>query len=198
MGTSAPIMDNSNILIQYANVFIPLAISIVGGIISFVVMKEKVKNLVDDVKELKSEVKSLTKQMAINDTKLDERTSPTAALTKRKSPISLSTTGEDLLKRSGADAFVLNNKDDLVKKIKDKNPKSAYDVQEFAKEVVESLRNDERILSLKDYAFKEGLELDSIFIVMSIYLRDIALPLLGYTPQDVDSSDPERKEVANV
>ena len=56
MSTSTQtIMDNSNVLIQYANVFIPLAISIVGGIISFFVLKEKVKNLVDDVKELKTD-----------------------------------------------------------------------------------------------------------------------------------------------
>lgn len=152
--------------------------------------------MVDDLKKDVGKLEDKMEQMSIKvtqcETKIDERTKSYAStLTEAKSPIGLSEAGENLLKRSGSDAFVLNNQRELVEKIKDKNPKSAYDVQEFAKEVVESLADDLRFIPFKNFVFKEGIGLDPIFIVMSIYLRDIALSLLGYKPEDVDHSTPK-------
>ena len=156
--------------------------------------EEKVNTLETKVTTLESEVKELNKKLVECSTKVDERTqSYAASLTKRKSPVSLTDRGESLLKRSEADKFVLENQGELVEKIKERHPKSAYDVQIYAKEVVESLQNEDRFTKFKDFAFKEGIELDAIFIVMSIFLRDIAFPLLGYTPQQLDEHDPEKK-----
>lgn len=154
---------------------------------------QKVDDLKEDVEKMNNEIKEMSKEITKCSIKIEERTqSYSALLTKKKSPISLTETGEDLLKRSGSDAFVLNNKDELLEKIKNKNPKSAYDVQEFAKIVIQSLVEDEKFIPFKDFVFKEGIELDAIFIVMGIYLRDIALPLLGYKPEDIDNSDPKQ------
>lgn len=114
----------------------------------------------------------------------------TKTLTRSKSPIGLTEKGDDLLKRSSADAFVLQHKNELVKKIKDQKPPTAYDVQEMARQIVESLKDDVRFKPFKDFVYTEGIDLEPIFIVMSIYLRDIALAELGFKPEDIDKSDP--------
>ncbi|OGH93225.1 MAG: hypothetical protein A2563_01300 [Candidatus Magasanikbacteria bacterium RIFOXYD1_FULL_40_23] len=151
--------------------------------------------IADDLKakvgEIEKEIKLLTTNITQCSTKIDERTlSAATALTKRKSPISLTDFGDALLKKSGSDKFVLENQSELVEKIKVTNPKSAYDVQEASKKVIKDMVDEDKFISLKDYAFKEGIELENIILVMSIFLRDVALPLLGYKPEDIDKDDP--------
>ena len=150
-----------------------------------------VDTLEKNVERVEGEIKAMSTKITQCETKIDERTQwLSSKLTRTKSPISLSEFGEGLLKRSGSDAFVLMNQEELVQQIRDRNPKSAYDIQEFSKTVVKSLADEERFIPFKDFAFKEGVDLDAIFIVMSLYLRDIALPLLDYKPEDVDQSTP--------
>lgn len=156
---------------------------------------QKIDYLYKDGEDLKTDIKDLIKRITICETKIEERTQNLAAtLTKRKSPISLSEKGEEMLIKSGANKFVLDNLQELVKKIKEKDPKSAYDVQEISKDVIKSMTADDKFIPLKDYVYKEGIELDAIIIVMSIFLRDQALPLLNYKPEDVDKSDPAMKQ----
>lgn len=159
----------------------------------------KYTQIVDDLKkevsELKKEVKELSKDLTTCSTIVDERTNrgtDSSSYTKRKSPLALNEKGEDLLKKSGIDKFVLENKDELVEKIKKINPKTAYDVQSSARKVVESLAGDDRFIPFKNFAFNEGLDIDIIFTIMSIYFRDIALPLLGFQYDQIDKSDPAK------
>lgn len=168
----------------------------IGGAAIFLgVYKHKIDNLEKTVDSLEKEVKQTSHDLTEVSTKLDERTiSYSSRLTKRKSPISLSDIGEELLKKSHADQFILEYKDELVQKIREMNPKTAYDVQVDAKKVVESLQNDEQIIPFKDFAFKEGIDLGDVFIVMGIELRDVALPLLGFKVDDIDKHDPEYKQ----
>ena len=155
---------------------------------------QTVDDLKTKVSALEKDIKEHSNKLTECSTKIDERTQSYAStLTKRKSPVSLNEKGEALLKESGSDKFILENKDEFVEKIKNKNPHSAYDIQEYADEVISTLKNHERIIPFKDYAYKEGLDLEqSIFIVMGLYLRDIALSLLGYKPEDIDKSDPAK------
>lgn len=176
---------------------ISLFLGILGGWGAVGFRLGKYAQRVDDFKErittVEREMKNLSTKIVECITKIDERTSSYAGtLLERKSPITLSEEGSNLLKRSGADKFVLEHKDELVEKIKDKNPKSAYDVQELANKVVETLADDERIIDLKNFAFQERINISVIFMVMGIYLRDIALAVLGYKPEDVDQSDPHQ------
>jgi len=115
-------------------------------------------------------------------------------LTKSKSPISLTERGYDLLQKSGGQAWISQYRDELIKAIQQKNPLSAYDVQEYAKEVLKSLvtMSDPRLKPLKDYAYAQGIELDDIITVMGIHLRDEAMPLFPtYKVADIpDGSSP--------
>lgn len=110
------------------------------------------------------------------------------------SPIKLTPKGKELLHESGSDDFVNKYKDELIKKVRDKNPKTAYDVQIIARDVVENLRDDDRFSNFKDFVYKKGMPLEPIFIVMGIYLRDIALDPLGFKIEDIDNHDPAKKQ----
>lgn len=186
--------------ISVTNLIISVISIILSAIVGFLAAahklgkyEEKVNSLETKVNGLESDVKVMSTKLTECSTKIDERTQSYAStLTKRKSPVSLTDKGEELLKKSAGDAFILENQEELVGKIRDKAPKSAYDIQIFSRDVIESLQNEDRFTKFKDYAFKEGLDLEALFIVMSIYLRDIALPLLGFRQEEIDLDDPEK------
>jgi predicted RNase H-like nuclease (RuvC/YqgF family) len=182
-------------VVAVINLVIGFIAGFVGVAIAIGEYKNRVKSLEDKIEKLDKEVKQNSTDLTEYKTKLEERTaSYSSRLTKRKSPVSLTEIGEDLLKRSGSDKFVTDNKNELIEKIKYLKPQTAYDVQIDAKSVVEALRDEERFKTFKDYAFKEGIELEDIFIVMSIFLRDLALPELGFNPEDIDKHDPKKQK----
>ncbi len=175
-----------------------VAAAAIGALAGFFGASIRVGQYIQKVDDLKDRMDKA--EVNINDnkcktievaTKLEERTgwSP-AALTRRKSPLSLSEKGEELLQKSGADKFVSDHTKELVDAIKSKNPKTAYDVQTISKEVVEKLKDREDFIPFKNFAFREGLELEPIFIVMSIFLRDVALPFLNFKYDGLDKTDP--------
>ncbi len=148
---------------------------------------ERIESLTRRVDEAEKEIKATHHELIECRTKLDERTQTSPAkYAKRSSPMKLTPDGESLLKRSGGDVFIASNKDELVGILRDTNPKSAYDVQENAKKVFEKIQNEDRFIPFKNFAFKEGLDLDIIFLVLGLHLRDIAMPLLGFKMEDLD------------
>lgn len=111
-------------------------------------------------------------------------------ITQRNSPISLNERGTKLLNESTANEFVDKNLQELVEKIRIAGAANAYDIQETAKTVVQSYRNDIRFLPLKNFAFEQGIDLNIIEVATAIYLRDKTLPQFGFTPDDVDGTTP--------
>lgn len=175
---------------------------VTGGLSGFLVFiykmgkyTEKVDRLEGDRDSQDERIRNLDRKIIACETRLEERKDIGAYLQKRKSPISLSSKGKELLEKSEGKKFIDDDKKNLIKKIKDRNPKSPYDVQELAKEIVSSLKNEEKFTPLKNYAFKEGLSLDVIITVMSVYLRDLAIPEFGYKIEDINNSikEPEHR-----
>jgi hypothetical protein len=111
---------------------------------------------------------------------------------KRKSPVALTEFGQTLLENIDGKKYILDNKDKFTKAIQAKKPKSAYDVQEYARAVIEGLQHSDDFTPFKDYAYKEGYELEFIITALSIFLRDTALPVLGFTAKQLDESDPNK------
>jgi hypothetical protein len=188
---------NQSIVPQIVTIVISIVLSAAAGFFSAVYKSGKYIQIIEDLKERvaknEEELKNQNKLLIECSIKIEERTSSASSFyTKRKSPVSLNDKGEELLKKSGADKFVLQNEQELIQKIKEQNPKTAFDVQEISKKVVESLANDERFNTFKDFVYKEGINLEPIFTVMSIYLRDIALPLLGFDYTQIDKTDPSQ------
>ena len=124
------------------------------------------------------------------ETRIEERGNK--GLAKNKSPIDLTEKGLDLLRESGGQEWIITNRLELIKAIKDKNPTSAYDVQEYSKEVLKDIvaKNDPKLKPLKDYAYAKGISLDDIIFVMSIHLRNEAMPeFKGYNVADIHDND---------
>jgi hypothetical protein len=97
-----------------------------------------------------------------------------------KSPLSLTDKGKLVLYESDGHNFIEKNKQALLDEIKSKIPKTAYDVQTYSEEVIKEKSNQESFNSIKNYAFKEGIELGIIIKIMGIYLRDFALSDNGF------------------
>ena len=163
------------------NIGTPILLSLLfggaGAYIGFVRLQERVKTLEGKVKEHGEDGKKMSEKVVECCTRIDERGNK--GLTKSRSPISLTERGYDLLQKSGGQAWISQYRDELIKAIQQKNPQSAYDVQEYAKEVLKGFvaLNDTRLKPLKDFAYSEGIELDDILTVMGIHLRDEAMPL---------------------
>ena len=193
------LLADSTTTIGWLQIVVPtgvsLLVALIGGWAVVAKYQQKIDDAKEDIKELKKEVGDLKVKHTEVATKLEERTgSAEAKVLKRKSPVSLNDYGEKILKESTGDSFVINNLDNLVEKIKRKNPGSAYDVQVYAKDVISEVSSEDRFVPIKDYAFKEGLDLEVLVVVMGVYLRDLALSRLGFKPEDLDATDPTKKK----
>jgi hypothetical protein len=74
-----------NVFADYANVFIPLAVSLITGIATFFVYREKVSRLEKDVGKLHDEVRDIRDKVIACETSLKEReplTKPNFVLSK--------------------------------------------------------------------------------------------------------------------
>lgn len=141
---------------------------------------EKQDNKIDDLKDRVSRLEGgLERDRANSD-----------PYTQRQSPLSLTDKGKALLLDSGGNKYLEENMSDLIEEIKARSPKSAYDVQEYAKNVIDSHTDDDAFVPLKDYLFNEGLKLEDLINVLGVALRDAAFPVLGFTVEEVDESDP--------
>ena len=179
-------MVTMDVFAEYANVIIPLAVSLVTGVATFFVYREKVSRLEKDVGKLHDEVRDIRDKVIACETSLRER----EPLTKRKSPISLSERGRRVLEDSGGRKFVDDNLKELKKAVEGKSPQTSYDVQEMARKVIRSMTDDTRLNGMKEYLFKEGIDIDDLITVLSIYLRDKVLEAKNWKAEDIDAHDP--------
>jgi len=190
-------MDNTTVtvIIFVVNIVIAVAVSFITTSLKIGEYKNKVDNLETTVGKdehggLRKTVGEINNKVISCETTLRER----EPLTKRKSPVSLTDRGEHFLNDSGGKKFIDDNFTELLTKINETDAKTAYDIQEASKEVLEPLREDTRLVPLKEYLFKDGSSLDDIFTVMSVYLRDKVLKEKQMDVKDVDTSDPHNNK----
>ncbi|MDD5347772.1 MAG: hypothetical protein PHT59_04075 [Candidatus Omnitrophica bacterium] len=149
--------------------------------------KNKVDNLEttlgkDEHNGLRKTVGDLSVKVAVCDTLLSKR----GPLGKNKSPLSLTERGMNFLKESGGEKFVDDNFDELAVKVEALKPATSYDVQEDSKSVIEALRDDSRLDPLKEFLFKDGSEIEDLFFVMGIHLRDKILARKNWNVNDIE------------
>jgi cell division protein FtsB len=105
---------------------------------------------------------------------------------RNKSPLSLTEKGLALLEDSGAKVYLEQNEEKLIEEIKEREPRSAYDVQELSKYIVEKNINTAEFIPLKNYAFAHGVNIIDIAQVISIPLRDKALEALNFDASSLE------------
>jgi hypothetical protein len=92
------------------------------------------------------------------------------------SPISLTSTGEQLLRDSGLKSYIDRNKDDLTIRHRARAPFDLYTVQESAFRLFDRISLDESFArNLNKFAYRNGTSTDLLRRVGAIYLRDIAV-----------------------
>ncbi len=129
------------------------SIGVLVPVISYFIMtgkyKEKIANnekniteIKNDMKSLNNDIKSLNNKMgdipwkileAIG-TILGSKEIKVASFVQSNSPISLSEKGNNVAKEINADKIIEHHKDDLIKKVRNKNPKTAYEKQKYAQD----------------------------------------------------------------
>jgi hypothetical protein len=92
------------------------------------------------------------------------------------SPISLTATGEQLLRDSGLKSYIDQRRDELTARLRARAPIDLYTVQENAFRLFDRISLDDAFARrLNRFAFRNGTSTDLLRRVGAIYLRDIAV-----------------------
>ena len=94
---------------------------------------------------------------------------------KRNSPLSLTDYAKEILEEIGFEAIFKNMRDILVTKLEKYNPRTRYDVQEYAMIVLRKQKNNDYFIPLKRAIYEKGYNLEEVLKAMSIPLRDYYL-----------------------
>ena len=174
--------------------WITLAGVVISALVSFIISsmkigeyKNKVDTAVGDIGKIEAELKEIRDKVIACETSLKER----EPITKRKSPVTLTERGSKILAESGGRIFIDSNYPELKKKVEDTKPQTSYDIQETSHAVIDGLKDDTRINGIKEYLFKEGMELSEMVDVLAIYLRDKILEERHIAVEDVDTHTPK-------
>lgn len=169
--------------------------------------KEKISNNEKNITEIKNDIKSVNTNIHDIPWKmfdaigriLGSKEMKAASFVQSRSPISLSEKGNNIAEKIKANEIIENHKNDLTKRVRNKTPKTAYEKQKFSEEIIQEyfikdIISEEEKISLQDFAYEEGYDLDSFLIIFSIKLRDIILEEDNHSYNEVDETDPTFKK----
>jgi len=178
----------ATIIISIAGIVISILASFIVATLKIGEYKNKVDQAIRDIGEIRKEEREIRDKVIACETSLKER----EPLTKRKSPVTLSDRGNHVLTESKGKDFVDSNYEELKLAVEKTNPQTSYDIQESSRQIMDNLRDDARINPIKEYLFKEGMELEDIIVVLGIYLRDKILKEKGIEAKDIDKYIPHK------
>ena len=94
---------------------------------------------------------------------------------KTASPKTLTEHGIKMLNESGLKTFIDTHQREIIKKVKSQNPKTTYDIEQVSIDTMVAYNEDARINNIKEYTYKNGLDLGGMLMASGIYLRDLIL-----------------------
>ncbi|MFY9484022.1 MAG: hypothetical protein WAP74_00150 [Patescibacteria group bacterium] len=146
---------------------IGLIITIVGVAMGIGKKLQVLADLKTDFKELRTDVRDLIGRMAKMEGKLE-------GVASSASPLQPTELGVKYIKDSGLEKILDDKKEHLFGQLENMLPPNypEYDVQEAARRLMLSLKDELFIRPVKDYAFKEGKEIEVILGVGALWLRD--------------------------
>lgn len=134
------------------------------------------KKIMDDTAKLKNEVKPIAPAIVEIQGKFMQagHTILFPLTVAPGSPLHVTEYGNKLLKESGFYDVLNQYRDELIDLVKGRHPKTNYDIQQRSIEVVEEMleSDDEMAVSLKEYAYNSGVNLDILSFPAGIALRD--------------------------
>lgn len=156
---------------------IGLEATITTGIISciFLLCFQELKNSINPIKNATSEIQ---KWLGDEFKFIPLHPIKTADYIKSKSPSQMTDLGKQLLEESGAKNIIDIEYAELKRMISQENLKTAYDIQFYVSKLIGSKENEDSMIPLKDFAYKNPifkgrpLKFTHIQAVMVVYLRD--------------------------
>ena len=134
-------------------------------------LKSDMVNVKDGLREVKTKTDKLATDFA--ELKGIFETYEKLKFLKPGSPLKLTENGDTLLSESGGRAYLKNNFSLLFEQFRD--IKSAYDIQEKARQIIEAKKDSEEFDGMKDYLYEKGIDFSDLAAVMGVELRDMVL-----------------------
>lgn len=164
-----------NAIVQYVLspvVVFTIILFIAYRLLNLGVLKQKFDQALIDINELKKDGRKLLSHVDIIKTHLVTSGGLSASLFGPGSPLRLLQGGIKLLEVSGFKKIFKDNKTWFIDEIKKYDVKTLADIDEAAFKVMEKCRSDGKFADFKELAFENGVSLDILLRVLSIYLRD--------------------------
>lgn len=144
-------------------------LGIIGTILTLAwIFSNKLSAIETSIKWIKRELEKLWDRVSSMESRR-------AGIEGMKSPLNPTELGWKYLKESGLERIVdEQNRDWLLENLKNSLPPNYtdYDVQDTARRVMVSLRDDSMMRAVKEYAFKNGLDVDLLLRLGGLLLRD--------------------------
>lgn len=170
-------------IIQYAIspvIVFAIFLFILNKMYNFGALSQKIARAITDIDQLKNDGKKLLSHVDIIKTHLVDTTGLKAELFSAASPLKLLPKGLAILKASGFEKIYRDNKRWFIKEVKKDKPRTVADIDESSLKVLEECRGKGKFINFKELAFNNGITLDVLLKVLSIYLRDeVAKEILG-------------------
>lgn len=154
--------------------------AVVFSIVLFVIYKifnvgkliEKFTQVVTSVADLEQDVKILLSNMNVVKTHLVTNAGLNAHLFSPGSPLKLMPKGLELLEKSGFKKIYQDNKAWFIDEIRKTKASTLADIDEQSYRILDYCNNHDRFIKFKEVAFQNGVSLEVLLRVFSIYLRD--------------------------
>lgn len=170
---------------SYLSYIIPalsLILGLVGGFLGFWATNARYQQKVDRLEAEQDKTHAMMNEFrtdiaTLKEFKVQAQKFIDKSIYKSSSPLSLTELGVKLVENSGFVAIFDKEKSNLAKMLNEKNPTTKYDVQEKARELMDSLQNYPAFEPLKSYAYNNGQDFGQILRAGAILLRDYYLSI---------------------
>jgi hypothetical protein len=104
------------------------------------------------------------------------------------SPRQLNERGRLILEKSGIKEIIDNEKETLLKIVREKGATNPYDAEAIILSVMADLPNHcpDVVEKLKTQAFNSGASMNDVLLAGGIYLRNLIFPDLGFNVEELD------------
>lgn len=171
-------MDNYSITTILSSGLISLVISGMTILLAVGRYKQKVDHLENakdkthlSLNEFRVDIAAL-KEFKVQAQKFIDKT-----IYKSSSRLTLTEFGLELIKDSGLAVIFVHEQDNLATMLYKMHPKTKYDAQEMARELMDNLKEYPAFSSIKTYAYSSGKDLGQILRAGAILLRDYYLSI---------------------
>jgi len=174
-------------------VFITTAVPSLGGFWFIAnklgIIESNITNIKDDIGEIKTDVKELKSQVNEHESRLcvvENNFNINKIIIDKfapaHSPRKINPLGQQVIKESGIWRIIEKHKNTIDEHFRKHRPTNMYDAQEEMFKVVLTIynNNQKEFDSVKDYAFKQGLDFNLILFLAGLKLRDEMFPKIGF------------------